>query len=263
MARLGCKVGFIGKIAWDREGKFLLKNLKKEKVDVSEVKIVKYGTSGVVLGFVDKNGARALYVNPGVNDTIKMNEIDKNYVKRTKFLHLSSFVGVESFKTQVDVLKKLPENVKVSFDPGALYARLGLSHLEQIIERTFVLMPNVRELALLLGVRLNSDYRENANLLLNRGVKIVAVKLGKRGCYVTSRNENHLIDAFNVKVRDTTGAGDAFCAGFLYGLIKGLSLDECGRIGNFVASRSIMEIGARAGLPTLANLSEAESMLTN
>jgi ribokinase len=57
-----------------------------------------------------------------------------------------------------------------------------------------------------------------------------------------------------VKVVDTTGAGDAFCAGFLYGLIKNKSLSECGRLANFVASRCVMEMGARAGLPYVKDL---------
>jgi ribokinase len=55
-------------------------------------------------------------------------------------------------------------------------------------------------------------------------------------------------------VVDTTGAGDAFCAGFLYGLISGKGLYECGRIGNFVASRCIMKMGARPGLPHVEDL---------
>ncbi|RLI11220.1 sugar kinase, partial [Candidatus Bathyarchaeota archaeon] len=57
------------------------------------------------------------------------------------------------------------------------------------------------------------------------------------------------IEAFKVNVVDTTGAGDAFCAGFLYGLIKSKNLYDCGRIGNFVASKCIMKMGARTGLP--------------
>jgi ribokinase len=71
---------------------------------------------------------------------------------------------------------------------------------------------------------------------------------------VTDGKKDHLIEAFKVKVVDTTGAGDAFCAGFLYGLINGKSLYECGRIGNFVASRCIMKMGARPGLPRLEDL---------
>jgi ribokinase len=87
-------------------------------------------------------------------------------------------------------------------------------------------------------------------------VKVVAVKLGSRGCYVTDGRQSHSVEAFKVNVVDTTGAGDAFCAGFLYGLLKHKSLEECGRIGNFVASRCTTKMGARVGLPTLKDLTK-------
>jgi ribokinase len=98
------------------------------------------------------------------------------------------------------------------------------------------------------------DYREGAKILVREGVRIVGVKLGGRGCYVTDGKEEHLIDAFKVRVVDTTGAGDAFCAGFLYGLVHGRDLYSCGKIGNFVASRKIGVIGAREGLPRLDDI---------
>jgi ribokinase len=139
----------------------------------------------------------------------------------------------------------------VGFDPGALYARKGLAALGSIVERTFVLMPNAGELELLTGT---ADYRKGAEAMLKRGVKAVAVKLGSRGCYVTDGKRGYNVEAFKVSVVDTTGAGDAFCAGFLYGLIRHKSLEECGRIGNFVASRCITEMGARIGLPKLEDL---------
>jgi len=113
------------------------------------------------------------------------------------------------------------------------------------------LMPNAIELELLTG---ETDYCKGADFMIGRGVKIVAVKLGGDGCYVTDGRERHLIKAFKVKVVDTTGAGDAFCAGFLYGLINDKSLFECGRLGNFVASRCVMKIGARTGLPFAKDL---------
>jgi len=141
----------------------------------------------------------------------------------------------------------------VSLDPGALYARKGLAALESIVERTFVLMPNAGELELLTGI---ADYKRGAEAMLKKGVKVVAVKLGNRGCYVTDGKRGHNVEAFKVNVIDTTGAGDAFCAGFLYGLIKHRSLEECGRIGNFVASRCTTRIGARIGLPTLKDLTK-------
>ena len=251
LARLGCKVGFIGKVAGDREGKLQLDCFSAEGVDTNGIIKAEQGKSGAVLGFVDKKGARALYINSGVNDTIKFEEIKPDYASQAKFLHLTSFVGEKSLQTQKQLLTTLPSDVKVSFDPGAVYAQKGYSAIEPIIKKTYVLMPNSFELEQLTG---ESDYCKGADFMIGRGVKIVAVKLGSAGCYVTDGRERLRIEPFKVKVVDTTGAGDAFCAGFLYGLIKNKSLSECGRLANFVASRCIMEMGARAGLPYVKDL---------
>jgi ribokinase len=251
LARLNCKVGFVGKVGCDREGDLLLKDFHKEGVDTEGVIRAKRGKSGSVMGFVNKDGARALCIDSGVNDTIKLSEVNTSYVSQARFLHFTSFVGGTSFQTQKKLLNALPETVKVSFDPGVLYARRGLAQVEPIIKKSYVLMPNVVELELLTGKK---DYCKGADALIGKGVKIVAVKLGGDGCYVTDGRERHLIEAFKVKVVDTTGAGDAFCAGFLYGLLNGKSLYECGRLGNFVASRCTMKMGARTGLPFTKDL---------
>lgn len=251
LARLGCRAGFIGKVAMDREGKMLFDDFHREGVDTKGIVRAKTGRSGTVMGFVDEKGDRALYVDPGVNDTLEFEEVNKEYASNTEFLHITSFVREKSFETQKKLVEILPENVKVSLDPGELYARKGIEQLKPIITRSFVVMPNAKEVALLTG---EEDYVVGAEKLLKIGVKVVAVKLGSMGCYVTDGNESHRIEAFKVPVVDTTGAGDAFCAGFLYGLINRKSLYKCGRIGNFVASRCIMKMGARAGLPRLVDL---------
>ncbi len=251
LARLGCKVGFIGKVGNDVDGRMLTENLRKEGVDISGIAIAENDRSGSVMGFVDRQGARALYIDPGSNDTIGATDIRCEYVSKTEYLHLTSFVGEESFRTQRNLLMCLPDSVKVSFDPGALYASKGLKQLEPIVRRTYVFMPNIFELKMITG---EEDYRKGVDCLLGRGVTVVAVKLGSRGCYVANGSENHLIDPVEVRVVDTTGAGDAFCAGFLYGLLRKKSLLDCGKMGNFVASRCITEMGARTSLPFLKDL---------
>ena len=251
LARLGCKVGFIGKVANDREGKMLLEDFRREGVNTKGIIKTKTGRSGTVMGFVDEKGERALYVDPGVNDTISFEEIDTGYACQAKFIHLTSFVGEKSFQAQKRLVENLPEDVKVSLDPGELYARKGIKALNPILKRTFVFMPNSRELTLLTGME---DHVNGAEKMLELGVRVVAVKLGGRGCYVTDGRESHHVEAFKVQIVDTTGAGDAFCAGFLYGLLNGKSLKECAKLGNFVASRCIMKMGARTGLPRLEDL---------
>jgi len=251
LARLELKTGFFGKVAADSEGKFLLDDFKKEGVDVNGISVSEMGRSGSVMGFINPRGHRALYVDPGVNDQVDFNEIKLDYVSGAEFLHMSSFVGERSFKAQKQLLEQLT-GVKVSFDPGAIYARKGLAALKPIIKKTHVMFPNVIEVKLLTG----QDYREGARTFRKLGVDVVAVKLGKRGCYVTDGKESHLIEPYKVEAVDTTGAGDAFCAGFLYGLIKKKDLYECGRLGNFVASRCISKVGARTGLPRQADLKD-------
>jgi ribokinase len=251
LARLGCKVSFIGKVGADREGRMLLQSFCEEGVDTTMVTRARHGRSGTAIGFVDRRGQRALYIDPGVNDEIEFDELSTELASRTKFLHLTSFVGEKSLQVQEKLLKALPERVRVSFDPGIIYARLGLKKLKPIIKRTFVVMPNSIELRLLTG---EADYRKAAESLLNVGVGLVAIKLGAKGCYVSDGKERHLIQAYRVRVVDTTGAGDAFSAGFLYGLIKNKTILNCGKIGNLVASKCIMRVGARAGLPHVEDL---------
>jgi ribokinase len=251
LARLGLKTGFIGKVAADNEGNFLLEDLRTEGVDTDGIAVSEEGRSGVVIGFVDIKGDRALYVDPGVNNLIEFQDINSDYAANTEFLHLSSFVGEKPLKAQKKLIEQLP-NVKTSFDPGALYARKGLRALRPIIRRCSVMFPNAIETRILSG----EDYEEGAKALIKEGADIVAVKLSRKGCYVTDGKESHLIEPYKVDVVDTTGAGDAFCAGFLYGLIKGKDLVECGRLGNFVASRCIAKMGARTGLPRLEDLKD-------
>lgn len=251
LARLGLKTGFIGKVATDRQGKLLLNDFRKEGININGVKIVEKGRSGLVMGYIDLQGERALYVDPGVNDQLDINEIKMEYLSNTEFLHLSSFVGNKSFITQTELLSKLID-VKVCFDPGALYARKGLNSIKTIIQKSHALFPNEIEVKLLTGL----DYIKGAEKLLELGAKIVAVKLGKRGCYVINNKESHFIESYKVDTVDTTGAGDAYCAGFIYGLVKKKELFECGKLGNFVASRCVSAMGARTGLPYLDEIKE-------
>ncbi|MBS7606243.1 MAG: carbohydrate kinase family protein [Candidatus Bathyarchaeia archaeon] len=249
LARLGVRVGYIGKVADDREGSLLIKSFMDEGVDTGGIIVSRTGRSGSVIGFVDRRGNRALYLDPGVNNTLRYEEINLDYIKGAKFLHLTSFAGDEPFNAQKKIVENFSE-IKVTLDPGLIYARRGLDALRPLIRRCYAILPSEMEIQLLTG----RDYREGAEILLREGAEIVAVKLGERGCYITDGSESYIIEPFKVEVVDTTGAGDAFCAGFIYGLLRGKNLKECGILGNFVASRCLMRMGARDGLPRLADL---------
>jgi len=250
LAKLGLKTGFIGKVADDHEGQLLINDFKREDVNTDGIVVVKEGRSGVVTAYVDKKGERALYVHPSVNDSLTFEQINLEYAKQARFLHLTS-VDEKPFQAQKKLIEEVSD-VKVSLDPGEIYARKGLTKLRSLIKKSFVVLPSEGELKMLTGKR----WKEGAKMLVKEGAGIVAVKLGEKGCYVTDGKEAHLIEPFKVNVVDTTGAGDAFSAGFLYGLMNGKDLYQCGRLGNFVASRCVTKVGARTGLPTLSDLKD-------
>lgn len=250
LAKLGVKTGYIGKTANDREGQILLDDFRNVGVNTDGIVVSRKGKSGNVMGFVDQKGERAMYLDPGVNDQLGFEEINLEYTGSASFLHLTSFRGEKPFDAQKKLVEALPRAAKVTLDPGDIYARKGLRSLMPIIKRCFAVFPNESEIKLLT----DKNYENGSKALIEMGVSLVAVKLGAKGCYVTDGRENHLVKPYQVNVVDTTGAGDAFCTGFLYGLIKNKGLYECGKLGNFVASRCIREAGAREGLPRLSNL---------
>ncbi|OYT35199.1 sugar kinase [Archaeoglobales archaeon] len=248
LSRLGIKTGYLGKVGKDEEGKILLNNLISEKVETSGV-IVAEGRSGTALIFVDESGNRAILVDPGVNDTIRFKEINLDLVEKFKMLHLTSFIckiSDESFNSQKKLVKEFDF---VSFDPGLPYAEKGLKSLEPILKHTTIFLPSKQELEIIFS----TNYEEAADLCIQMGIQIVAVKMGERGCWIKTSEDEFLIKPFNVKVIDTTGAGDAFNAGFIYGFLKNKEVEKCGRLGNYVASLCIQKIGARDGLPNKIN----------
>ena len=248
LSRLGKKVGMVGCVGNDREGKEMLEDFKKERVDISEIDITNHRT-GYALCFIDRDGKRAIYVYAGANDKVKL-EKKIGYLNKAKFVHFSSFIGKYPFNEQKKLINRL--KVKLSFSPGSIYARKGLDSILPIIQRSYVVFLNREEIKRLTG----KGYVEGAKKMLELGASIVAVTLGREGCYIASKQGCFRVEGFSADVVDTTGAGDAFAAGFLYGLLEGKDLYSCGRIGNWVASLCIREIGARKGLPSKEMLEE-------
>jgi len=243
LARLDIKTGFLGNIGRDTNGEFILNNFRTENVNVLGIKRAE-GTTGSIVGFVDKKGERALYANPGVNDHLDMDTTAIEYAKNAKFLHFASFVGEKSYDAQLKLMESLSD-IKISFSPGMLYAKKGLKELDLIIENTAILFLNKDEVELLTGW----DYKRGAEQLLEIGAGVVVVTLGEKGCFITSSDNYHLVKGNKVNTVDTTGAGDAFAAGFLYGVLMGEELEMCGKLGNWVAASCIQNVGARDGLP--------------
>jgi ribokinase len=242
LARLGVRAGFVGTIGSDREGSLLLDDFKREGVDLHGITKAK-GNTGTALIFIDSHGERAIYILPSVNDTFVTANFD--YAKQAKIVHLSSFMGIDQLRMQISFVQQLRgSRVKISFSPGNIYAKLGLNELKPLIERSLVLFLNKEEASALTG---SSDVEEVASIL-DEGAHIVAVTLGDKGAYVVTRSKSLNLPPYKSDITDTVGAGDAFAAGFLYGQLTGKDPRKSGLYGNFMASKSIAQLGGRKGL---------------
>ena len=253
LARLGCDVSIIGKIAEDEDGDLIEYNLAINGVYTNNLIYSETGSTGKCLGFVDKNGERCLYIDPGVNDEIQIGEINPLNIMRCKIMHYTSFVG-DSFNAQIELLEKLSKDTVLSFDPGMLYVQKGFDELRPILERTDILLINESELRLLCK---NDDasIKDLVIGFLDLGIETVVVKQGSKGVYAINNGEECQVDSYECDVVDTTGAGDSFNSGFLYSYLKGFDLEKSCKIANWVASRAIGGFGMEK-FPSLKEFEE-------
>ena len=253
LSRLGCSTSIIGKIAEDDDGDLIEYHLAINGVYSNNLIYSETGSTGKCLGFVDEEGQRCLYIDPGVNDEIKIGEINPLNIMRCKIMHYTSFVG-DSFNTQIELLEKLNDQCILSFDPGMLYVKKGFEELKPILERTNILLINESELRLLCNNNKDS-LKELAIGFLDLGIGTVVVKKGSEGVFAINNSSECEVEAFECDVVDTTAAGDSFNSGFLYSFLKGYDLEKSCKIGNWVASKAIEGFGMEK-FPNLKDLEE-------
>ena len=253
LSRLGCSTSIIGKIAEDDDGDLIEYNLAINGIYTNNLIYSETGATGKCLGFVDSNGERCLYIDPGVNDEIRLDEINPLNIMRCKIMHYTSFVG-DSFNTQIELLDLLNKECILSFDPGMLYVQKGFDELKPILERTDILLINESELRLLCNNN-ESSLKELAIGFLDLGIETVVIKQGSKGVFAMNNNEACEVESYKCDVVDTTGAGDSFNSGFLYSYLKGYDLEKSCQIGNWVASKAIEGFGMEK-FPSLKDLED-------
>jgi ribokinase len=154
-------------------------------------------------------------------------------------VYLTSFVSDRALDAQRKLVKELGGGCRIAFDPGDLYSRRKLDELRDIIERAEIVLAADDEIKSLTG----TDYERGCRELLSIGARIVVAKKGKEGTYVASGNSAFETSAPPAKVVDKTGAGDVYAAGFIAGLLRGVSLEECVAFASSIAAKSVTGYG--------------------
>jgi ribokinase len=253
MARLGISSGLISKVGSDEAGRFLRDSLKRESVDVTHLKR-EDGATGTIFVIVDRSGQRTMLSFRGVNVRLLPEEIARGYIAGSRLLHVSgySLLRAPQCDAALTAMKYAKEaNVRISLDPSPLVRLAERKLVAETLELVDLLLPNEAEAKYLSRKR---NIRDAGRTLLEKGTSIVAMKLGPKGCLVMDENEELHVPAFNVETIDTTGAGDAYNAGFLVGHLKGWDLKRSAEFANAAAALKTMKGGARNGLPRIGEL---------
>ncbi|HHY98316.1 MAG TPA: carbohydrate kinase family protein [Firmicutes bacterium] len=241
LARLGLGVKFIGFVGDDDLGRFILRRLHGEGIEVEDVEIAKGEKTGFTVSLVH-GGDRALVTEPGVMRKFDLKDEDFPKLSSARHLHISSPFLQESLRTATILREAKVRGLSTSLDPGWDPLDSRWDSLKPAFQHIDILLMNQVELE-----RFSKGKGIGAIELPRR----VIVKLGSMGSTGRWDGETVSQPAFPVAPVDTTGAGDSFNAGFLYAFLNGYDVQEAMRFGNACGALSCMALGGTEGFPRL------------
>lgn len=256
LSKLGHPSGWVSKVGSDEFGQFIIRELRAEGVDTSRVMISDEGPSGIMFKQFSANlASQVFYYRKGsAASTLKASDLDWEYLKGAKILHLSGITPALSASCR-DMVYELfsfakQEGILISFDPNIrrkLWSEEEAKRtLSPLIVQADIVLLGEDEGSLLLQ---SDDRHRIADILLEKGVKAIGIKRGGDGACVADATARYDIPAYPVKVVDTIGAGDAFNAGFLAGILEGCPILQCGRMGALMGALAVSSYGDIEGLP--------------
>jgi ribokinase len=245
VARLGYRVGFVGKLGDDENGRLLLQAFEYEKVDTQALIVERGRATATCFIGVDAHGDRIIFALPGASIIENVEELDLAYLRGSRVL----YIGPAYAEVATAALAAAREGGSTIFyAPGGDWGADGLAYIRPLLEQVDVFIMSRTEAQALTGL---DSPAEAARLLCDMGPPLVIETLGLEGVLVASGTGLAQVPAFDVPdVRDTTGAGDAFAAGLIAGFLEGLDWEAAARMGCAVAALKIQHVGARSGLPT-------------
>jgi ribokinase len=240
-SRLGLRTAVIAKIGFDSFGRIIVDELLREGVDISGLRVSSTGRTGFTIVVIDRDGNIVMYGFKGVAEELDPSEVDNEIISTARYVHIASLRLDTSLKV-AEIARKA--SAKISWDPGRVLAKKGLKELEKMIKSVDIVLVNKVEASAITGLDIDK-YRESAKILKDLGPELVVVKLGSRGVYAFGDGVDEEVPAVKVdRVVDTTGAGDAFAAGLIAGILRGYSLRKALLYANAVAALKITKLGS-------------------
>ena len=239
ISQLGNQVGFIGKVSDDEFGSKYEEGLKKENVDYFYSKKKEELPTGTCLILVTPDAERTMCTFLGTAGKINDKDINSNAVKQSEITFLEGYLWDEGDpKKAFDKAITHSKRVAMSLSDLFCVERHKDEFISLIKNYVNILFGNDQEIEALL----NGQAKEKISSI----VEIAVVTNGPKGANIFKANDSIFIPPIDgLDVLDTTGAGDLFAAGFLFGFSKKLTLDDCGKLATKSASHIIQQYGAR------------------
>lgn len=248
LAKLGVKTGFLGKVGRDERGSFYKKNYADKGGDISRFKLSNDVATGCCLSMVTPDSQRTMRTYLGAASTITVDDITENDVLGFSHFHLEGYTLQYLSNVALKVLGLAKKNgLKTSIDLASFeVVKQFQNEIPELLKRYVdIVFCNEDESKQLCGSEKSEDFFKAVDGLC----ETVVLKLGKEGAIVKSDDITVKIPAKIVNAVDTTGAGDLWQAGFLYGYmpirtLSGKLLEKAGGFGSVLGAEIVQVMGA-------------------
>ncbi|HEX2437282.1 MAG TPA: adenosine kinase [Methylomirabilota bacterium] len=258
VASFGGRAHYVGKVRDDQLGEVFSHDLRSVGVGYSTPPATDGPPTGRCLIVVTPDAQRTLSTYLGASSGLGPDDVDKSLIERAGILYLEGYLfdpprAQRAFHTAAGIAHAAGCKVALTLSDAFCVDRHRRAFLELVERHVDILFANEAEIRSLYQV---TDF-DAALQQVRRHTAVAALTRSERGSVIVAGQDVHVIDAHPVKaVVDTTGAGDLYAAGFMFGLSRGRDLGVCGRLGSLAAAEVISHVGARPLVP-LATLARS------
>ncbi len=240
LAMLGVKTGFIGSIGKDETGVFFEKDMRYAGINTMLIR--RDTVTGTAIAMISPDSERTFATHLGAAIELNAADLNSEYFKGYDILYLEGYLILNKLLVETACKMAKQNNMKIALDLASFnVVDAMLSDFKEIVEKYVdIVFANEEEARSFTGMA-----PEGALLNLSQMCEIAVVKVGSEGSWVRRGEEIIKIGTAQVTLKDTTGAGDLYASGFLYGYSKGKNLEVCGQYGSLLAGHVIEIVGAR------------------
>jgi sugar/nucleoside kinase (ribokinase family) len=261
LAKLGVDVLAMGAIGQDAAGDFIVDTMRRYGVDTSALKRKAGVQTSATMLPIRPNGERPALHVLGANAALSAQDVDLAAIAGARHLHFGGtylMPKLDGEPTARILAFARERDVPVTLDLIAIDRPDLLEVIAPALPYVDYFMPGLDEARMICGLR---DRQDVIRFFLDRGVRYTVFKMGAAGSSIAWRNAGGAIEeirvpAFATSVVDSTGCGDAYCAGFITGLLRGWDLLESARLGTAAAALVITGLGSDAGIIDFARTVE-------